>query len=79
MYVQRNIEGRALIIVAVENQYYLLICVCVRACMWITWRAGVCMRIRACSLAYPACNAYAPYCDVICGPSGSTILLDFIS
>jgi hypothetical protein len=27
---------------------------------------------RACSFAYPACNACAPYCDVICGPSGST-------
>jgi hypothetical protein len=20
--------------------------------------------------AYPACNTYAPYCDVICGPFG---------
>ena len=26
------------------------------------------MRVRVCSLAYPACNVYAPYCDVICGP-----------
>ena len=33
------------------------LCVCVR-------RA----RVRACSLAYPAHNAYAPYCDVICDP-----------
>jgi hypothetical protein len=23
-------------------------------------------------IAYPACNAYAPYFDVICGPAGST-------
>ena len=27
----------------------------------------------ACSLAYPACNAYAPHCDVTCGPSDPTI------
>jgi hypothetical protein len=38
--------------------------------MWITCRVGLCMRIRACSLANPACNAYALYRDVICGPSG---------
>jgi hypothetical protein len=41
--------------VAMEKQKILHICVC--------------MRIRACSLAYPACHAFAPYCDVICGPS----------
>jgi hypothetical protein len=34
---------------------------------------GVCMSMRACSLAYPACNAYTPYCDVIFDPSSSTI------
>ena len=40
-------------------------------------RAYVCVgarqreRVSACSLAYPACNSYAPYCNVICGPSGS--------
>jgi hypothetical protein len=39
---------------------HICVCVCVRA------------RVRACSLTYPACNGYAPYCDVICGPSGST-------
>jgi hypothetical protein len=33
---------------------------------------------RVCSLAYPAFNAYAPYCDVICCPSGSTMFLDII-
>jgi hypothetical protein len=42
-------------------------CVCLRAC------------VRACTLAYPACNSYAPYCDVICGPSGSTIFFDIVS
>jgi hypothetical protein len=41
-----------------RNKYYIF--VCVRAC--------ACLCVRACSLAYPACNAYAPYCDVICGP-----------
>ena len=52
---------------------------CVRACMWVPKRVGVCMRIRAYSFANPARNAYAPYCDVICGPSGSTIFFDIIS
>ena len=32
----------------------------------------MCMRVLACSLIYPTCNAYAPYCNVFCGPSGST-------
>jgi hypothetical protein len=39
----------------------------------------VCMRVRTCSLAYPAWKSYASYCDVICGPSGSSIFLDIIS
>jgi hypothetical protein len=29
-------------------------------------RVGVCVLVRACSLAYPAYNAYAPNFDVIC-------------
>ena len=49
------------------NVTYLCVCVC------------VCMPMQACSLAYPACNSYAPYCDVICDPSGSTIFFDIIS
>ena len=32
-----------------------------------------------CSLTYPACKAYVPCCDVICGPSGSNIFFDIIS
>ena len=28
---------------------------------------GVCTLVLMCSLAYPACNAYTPCCDVICG------------
>jgi hypothetical protein len=46
-----------------SNKYYFLICVCVGAC----WYPAVCTRISACSLVNPACNAHAPYCDVICG------------
>ena len=37
-----------------------------RACVRVPGSVGVCMRIRACSLANPTRNAYAPYCDVIC-------------
>jgi hypothetical protein len=58
MYVKRNIF-------AVEKQQILLTVLCVRACMWVAGCEGVCMRISACSLANPACNAYAPYYDVM--------------
>ena len=37
-----------------------------RACGY----TGACMRMGARSLANPACNAYAPCYDVICGPLG---------
>jgi hypothetical protein len=63
-------------------EYFLLVCVYMRArtCVHVvTGRVGVCMRIRVCSLANPAWNAYAPYCDVICGPSYSTPFFDIIS
>ena len=56
------------------NIQYLCVCVCERE----RERASVLVdarflgRVHACSLAYPACNAYAPYCDVCCGPSGFT-------
>jgi hypothetical protein len=44
------------------------------------WRCAYgCGHVHACSLAYPANNAYVPYCDVICGPSGSNIFTDIIS
>ena len=76
-------------IVAVEKQQVLHISVCVRAsvgacvcayvCGWLPGRVGVCMHMRACSLAYPACNAHAPYYIVICGFSGSTVFCDIIS
>jgi hypothetical protein len=41
------------------------VCVCVGGCS-VAWEC-TCARVNAYSLAYPACNAYAPYCDVICG------------
>jgi hypothetical protein len=40
----------------------------VHACTWVSKRVDMCVRIRAYSLAIPARNAYAPCCDVICGP-----------
>ena len=65
------------------SKYYILVCVYVRArsraFMRLPGRMGVWMRVRACNLAYPTCNSYAPYCDVICGFSGSTIFFDIIS
>jgi hypothetical protein len=39
---------------------------CVRACMSVLGRGRVHVH-SACSLANSECNAYAPYCDVICG------------
>ena len=69
----------------IGNKYYLLICVCMQACacqrecMWVPGRVVMRMRVSACSLANPACNAYAPYCHVICGLSVCTIFFDIIS
>ena len=42
-------------------------------------RMDVCACARACNLAYPACNAYAPYCVVICGFSHSSRFFDTMS
>jgi hypothetical protein len=50
---------------------------CVHACLWVLESVGVCMCVRACSLDYPACKAYAPHCNVICGLSGSTVFSAF--
>ena len=49
-----------------------------RAYVWLPGRVGVCMPVRARSLTYPECNVYEPYCDVICGPTGSAIFFDII-
>ena len=46
--------------------------------MQVPGRVGVCMPVRAYSLVYPACNAHAPYCDVICGPSDSATFFDYL-
>ena len=53
------------------SRYYLLVC------LWVPGRVGLCMRICACSLVNPACNAYVPCCDVICGSSVITHLSTF--
>jgi hypothetical protein len=37
-----------------SNKYRLLVCVCVRACMWVLGCVSVCMRISACRLVNPA-------------------------
>ena len=44
-----------------NNKYYIYLCACVGA----QERGRV--HARECSPAYPACKAYVPYCDVICG------------
>ena len=82
IYVLCKNEARSRIIVAVEKQKkntYSCVCVCPHAREHVPGRVGVCMSVHACSLAYPACNAYAPYCDVICGPSSPTTFFDIIS
>ena len=64
-----------------SNKYYIFVCVCVCALAWLCAcaQARVCMLMRECSLAFQACNSYAPCCDVLCGPSGYTIISDIIS
>ena len=84
MCVQRNIQERSLNHCycgkAISIIYWpVCACACVRACMWVIERVGVCVRIRACSLATPARNAYVQYCVVICGPSVSTEFSDIMS
>jgi hypothetical protein len=82
MYVQSNAEARSRNNSCEKVGSITYFCVCVgmhaRACTWVSGRVDVCMRIRACSLANPACNAYAPYCDVICGPSVSATFFDIV-
>ena len=68
-----------------SNKYYVFVCVRVRAparvraCGCLNAWACTCSFACVCSVAYPACNAYAPYCDVIFGTSGSTMFFDVIS
>ena len=66
-----------------SNKYYIPSCVCVcvhlRTCVHVPGHVGMRMRVRAYNLAYPACNAYASFCDVICNPTVDTIFFDIIS
>jgi hypothetical protein len=62
------------------KKYYLFVCVRARVrvcvCVWVTGLFGVCMCVFACSLAYPARNAHAPYFNVLYGPFGSPTFSD---
>jgi hypothetical protein len=55
-------------VLAVEKQYLLHIPLCVRVCVcvWMSRSVRVCMRVRACCLTYPVCQARAPYSIVFC-------------
>jgi hypothetical protein len=68
-----NTEACSQIIVAMEKQYYIFVCVCVQV------DAKVHGRVHTCSLAYPAYNMYVPCCDIICGLSGSITLFNITS
>jgi hypothetical protein len=37
-----------------ESNKYTYLCVCVSVCVRVPERVVMCMRVRACSLAYPA-------------------------
>jgi hypothetical protein len=56
-------------------KYYIFVCVY----EWVPGRVSVCILVGACSLPYPAFNTYAPYCNIIYGPSLSTRFFDIIS
>jgi hypothetical protein len=73
-----------------SNKCYTFLCVsapdvgaCVHShfcvCAGMPGSVGVCMFVRAYSLAYPACNMRAPCFIVICGPSGFTSFFDITS
>ena len=63
-YVKRNTQALARNYCC-RAKAMSIIYLCARARACVSGRVGMCVRV--CSLAYPACNAYAPYCDVICG------------
>ena len=50
-------KARSRIIAAVEKKWVLHTRLRVHAYMWVPGRVGMCMRMRTCSLAYPAINA----------------------
>jgi hypothetical protein len=57
----------------------MFVCMLTRARVCVGDRVLGHVYARYFSLAYSTCNAYAPYCDVIFGLSGSTIPFDIIS
>ena len=71
VYVLRNTEARSRIIVWVCERALAIARADARK------RRNV--HVRACRLAYPACNAYAPYYVAICGLSGPTTFFAIIS
>jgi hypothetical protein len=56
-----------------------IVCARVRMCGYRGAWAYACTHWRTCRLAQPAYNAYKPYWDVICGPSGSITFCDIIT
>ena len=71
----------SIVVVEEKEVLHIGVCVCMfaRACVRVHGRVGLCLHIRAYSLTNPARNVYAPYCDVICGPSVSGIFFSIIS
>jgi hypothetical protein len=74
-------------IFVVEKQKLLHVCVCACVCVCVCVcerervRVGALVRgrVHACSLAYLACNSYAPHYDVVCGTSDSSKSCDIFS
>jgi hypothetical protein len=69
-----NITARHFANHCCHGKAVLFIGLCVHACVY----PGVCMCTSTRSLATPTGNAYAPYCDIICGFSFS-IFFNIIS
>jgi hypothetical protein len=60
-----------------SNNYYIFASVC--ACVSVSRRVCVCMRVRKCGLASPLCNSQAPYFEINCKPSGFYIFFGIFS
>jgi hypothetical protein len=84
MYVQCNTEARSrnhcCCEQAISTVLHIGLFVHACACVRVGIRARERVHAHACnSVANPARNAYAPYCDVICGPSVSTTFFYIMS
>jgi hypothetical protein len=58
-----------------------LACMRLRACTWAVWvpeSLVLCICVRACTLAYPACKAHVPFAFLFVS-SGSTVFFDIVS